>query len=282
MQLLLPICRVSDFDRACGLAARSAGPSPRREALAISGGVHMQFANLQASERRVCSQNGEDGVLEALFARLGTTNKYFVEFGVEDGTECNTAYLLQEGWTGLMMDGAGVCRNPLATIHREFVTAENINSLLRKHAVPQQFDLLSIDIDGNDFWVWSAIKARPRVVVIEYNASVPPGVRSAIAYDPQFVTNGTDYFGASLLALKELGQRKGYTLVYCERAGVNAFFVADELLPGGFQPAPIEKIYRRPNYHYMGLCFPPDRQRKMVDPFVDFDRWLAHLERAAL
>src|SRR4029077_3516250 len=104
--------------------------------------------------------------------------------------------------------------------------------------------LLSIDIDFNDFWVWQRITARPRVVVIEYNASIPSDESRAVVYDPNFVPTGSDYFGASLLALKELGRRKGYTLVYCERAGVNAFFVADNLLGADFKPLRIEEIYR--------------------------------------
>ncbi len=249
----------------------------------------MSFADLQKSERSVSSQNGEDGVIESIFATLGTTNKYFVEFGCGDGTECNAAYLLECGWTGLMMDGAGECNNPKARIAQEFVTAENINELFAKHGVPPRFDLLSIDIDGNDFWVWRAIKARPRVVVIEYNAHPPPDVRVAIAYNPHFgsvqgegfggsFNTGTDYFGASLLAMQELGQEKGYTLVYCERAGVNAFFVADEELPSDFVPRPIESIYRPPNYQYRGYRLPPDPQRTMVDPFNEFNQWFVQID----
>ena len=102
----------------------------------------MSFANLEKCERSVYSQNGEDGVIEAIFARLVTTNKFFVEFGCGDGTECNTAYLLECGWTGLMMDGAGECNNPKTRIHREFITAENINGLFAKHGVQANLDLL--------------------------------------------------------------------------------------------------------------------------------------------
>jgi tetratricopeptide (TPR) repeat protein len=226
-----------------------------------------RFLNLQTAERKVYSQNGEDGVIESLFAELGTTNKFFVEFGCDNGWECNGAYLLEQDWTGLQMDSRGRSTNPRCTIYQEFITAENVNDVFRKHNVPAEFDLLSIDIDGNDFWVWQQITTRPRVVVIEYNASMPPNERSSIAYDPKFVWNGSDYLGASLLALKELGQRKGYTLVYCERAGVNAFFVANELLPDGFEPLSIEEIYRLPNYGYWGVRHRPETTRKMIDPF---------------
>jgi len=106
------------------------------------------------------------------------------------------------------------------------VTAENINDLLQKYEVPVSFDLLSIDLDGNDYWVWRAVRRRPRVVVIEYNAHIGPADSRVIAYDPAFRWAGTDYFGASLRALRDLGQQKGYALVYCESTGTNAFFVA--------------------------------------------------------
>jgi hypothetical protein len=231
----------------------------------------MLFFNLQAAEKRVHSQNGEDGVIEALFATLGTTNKYFVEFGSGDGIVCNGAYLVEQGWTGLAMDGQGISKNPRLTVRKEFITAENINDLFRKYDVPAEFDLLSIDIDSNDFWVWQRITARPRVVVIEYNASIPPNESRTIVYDPKFVWNGSDYFGASLRALKELGRRKGYTLVHCERAGVNAFFVADDLLGADFKPLRIEEIYRLPNYGYQGRRHWPDKTRKMIDPFLGFN-----------
>ena len=225
------------------------------------------LADLESREKKIRSQNGEDGVIEALFECIGETNRYFVEFGVEDATECNTSALLERGWQGLMMDSSHVSKHPLATIRNEYVYAENINALFQKYSVPDQFDLLSIDIDGNDFWVWREIVVRPRVVVIEYNASYPPHQCRTIVYQPLFQWTGTDYFGASLLALQKLGQRKGYTLVHCERIGANAFFVANEALPPGFEPRPIEEIYREPNYFGQGLRWAPDTQRRMIDPF---------------
>lgn len=224
------------------------------------------LASLERCERKVYSQNGEDGILEAVFAAIGTTNRYFVEFGCGDATECNTAFLIEQGWQGLLMDPEGISRNPKAVIQKEFITAENINQLLRTYEVPQEFDLLSIDIDGNDYWVWQAISHRPRVVVIEYNASVPPGERKAIAYEPSFRWNGSDYCGASLLALKELGEQKGYTLIYCESHGVNAFFIAKEALPPSFGSLALEGIYRPPNYNGRGYGHQPDKVRRMIDP----------------
>lgn len=116
-------------------------------------------------------------------------------------------------------------------IKKEFITAENINQLLQKYRVPREFDLLSIDIDSNDYWVWKAIdNYSPRVVVIEYNSCIPPNESKTIKYDPNARWDGTDYFGASLLALAKLGKSKGYSLVYCESSGVNAFFVRNDLI----------------------------------------------------
>lgn len=200
------------------------------------------LSDLIPFEKRFYSQNGEDGIIEAILARVGTTNRYFVEFGVEDGKVCNTRRLREKGWSGLQMDPLDP---PGPGVEREFVTAENIESLFKKYGVPREFDLLSIDVDGNDYWVWRAISGRrARVVVIEYNATVPPGESRVIAYDPRFRWDGTDYFGAGLSALAKLGRSKGYTLVACNSNGVNAFFVDDALVPGRFAPPPIERIYR--------------------------------------
>jgi hypothetical protein len=233
--------------------------------------LQMNFPDLENREKRIRSQNGEDGVIEALFECIGETNRYFVEFGVGDASECNTAALLERGWKGLMMDMQDICRNPLAVIRSEYVFPENINALFRKYRVPDSFDLLSIDIDGNDFWVWREIAARARVVVIEYNAAVPADECRTIVYEPGFGWNGSDYYGASLLALKRLGELKRYTLVYCDRHGVNAFFVANEALPVGFEPRPIEQIYRPPNFYGRGLRWPPDPTRHMIDPFFGWN-----------
>ena len=134
----------------------------------------MGLDDLHRYERKRYTQNGEAGVLAEIFARVGVTNRYCVEFGCEDASECNTAFLLEHGWQGLLMDPGGLSRNPWAVVRKELVTAENVNDLFQKYGVPEAFDLLSIDIDGNDYWVWRAITYRPRVVVIEYNAHVPP------------------------------------------------------------------------------------------------------------
>lgn len=234
--------------------------------------VHLKWgegavADLYPYERHVWSQHGEDGVLEAIFMQIGATHKYFVEFGAGHGGECNTAYLARRGgWTGLLMDAVESPGESGVKVHREFITAENINALFEKYKVPSSFDLLSIDLDGNDYWVWRsmAFSYRPRVIVIEYNASIPPGESRVIEYDPNFSWNGSDYYGASLSALEKLGRSKGYSLIYCESSGVNAFFVEDSLVEGHFMRREVSEVYRPPLYgdNYMG--WPRDKSRTMM------------------
>ena len=219
--------------------------------------------DLTRYERRVYSQNGEDGILDAIFAKIGAGTRRFVEFGVEDGDECITRYLAEcRGWSGLLMDGG--YDDPRRNLHRERITAENVVALFHKYGVPPAFDLLSIDIDGNDYWVWTAVAAvwRPRVVVIEYNASEGPHASTAIAYDPDFQWTETDYFGASLQALVKLGASHGYTLVACDSRGVNAFFVIDELVDGNFVRHSPELLFRPPRFRAKH-GHPPDGARRL-------------------
>ena len=229
--------------------------------------------DLERYESRTYSQNGEDGVIARIFDCIGTTNRYFVEFGTgADGSERNTRLLERQGWTGLLMDACADPAHP--EVRHESITAENINGLFGKYSVPEEFDLLSIDIDGNDYWVWRAIdgRYRPRLLVMEYNAFVPPDESKAIRYDPGFRWRGTDYFGASLLALANLGASKGYRLVYCERRGVNAFFLRADCAPP--QTRSVGDLYRPFDYRiphkYLPwvsrrYVHPRDPELRMVD-----------------
>lgn len=205
--------------------------------------------DIRRFERSWYSQNGEDGILNIIFEKIGVTNKFCVEFGVEDGRECNTRHLLEAAaWDGLQMDG-GDHASVYGRVRKEFITAENICSLFEKYSVPKQFDLLAIDIDGNDYWVWRAIEGySARVVVIEYNASMLPNESKTIPYDPEFHWDGSNYFGASLLALAKLGRRKGYTLIGCDSQGINAFFVRDDLVGDRFAVRSVAELYCKPNY----------------------------------
>src|SRR5262249_45012672 len=133
---------------------------------------------------------------------------------------------------------------------RAFVTRENIDQLLVDHGFAGDLGLLSIDIDGNDYWVWEAIRsARPAIVVIEYNYRFGKERAVTIPYDPSFVRSragtGILYFGASLKALCLLGRRKGYCFVGCNSHGVNAFFVREDLRPPGLKELTCEEGYVR-------------------------------------
>jgi len=135
-------------------------------------------------------------------------------------------------------------------IKHAFINAENIEALFEEMAVPKEFDLLSIDIDGNDYWVWRAIaQYHPRVVAIEYNAMFPAHLKYVVKYDSNKVYAITSYFGASLKSLEILGAKKGYKLVGCNFVGANAFFVRDDLVEDHFlSPFTAEAHYESPKY----------------------------------
>jgi len=209
--------------------------------------------DLSKYEKKIYSQNGEDGVIEKIFEMIGTTSKNYVEFGVEGGWECNTRYIREScGWYGLLMDMG--YENHTINLQKEVITAENINSLFTKYQVPQEFDMLSIDIDFNDFYIWIEISKhyRPRVVVIEYNATHLPNIDKVAVYHPYSYWDGSNYFGASILALYRLGNKTEYSLIYAEDRGINLFFIRDDVLdrcPIQFKDTNcVDLIYKYPKY----------------------------------
>lgn len=212
---------------------------------------------------QVSSQNEEDGILHEIFRRIGTTSKVFAEIGVGDGRENNTAFLLSQGWTGFWFDGDSAC---LKTIeHRQdlssdclkpcvsFVTRENIAELFDRLGVPEEFDLLSIDIDQNTYYIWEGLaRFRPRVVVVEYNAAPPPDVDWKIRYAPDRIDENNQNFGASLKAFELLGRELGYSLVGCNFTGINAFFIRNDELGEHFAaPYTAENHYEPPRYPFL-------------------------------
>jgi hypothetical protein len=149
---------------------------------------------------RAYSQHDEDGMIQEIFHRIGVSNQTFLEFGVGDGTENNTLYLLLAGWRGLWMDGSDanaasinrkfssfIQSDKLKSLHR-FVNRDSINEIIEKEKLSGEIDLLSVDIDGNDYWVWEALsQVQPRVVVVEYNAVFRPPIAVVADYDENFV-----------------------------------------------------------------------------------------------
>ncbi len=217
---------------------------------------------LTRSEFAVFSQFGEDGAIREIFRRIGETNRFFVEMGVGDGLENNTAYLVAKNWRGAWVEG-----NPksIAAIRKTFVeqlgsgklvlwpnmiTPAVVESALTSLAISQEPDLLSLDVDYNTHWVWEAIvNWRPRVVVIEYNAVWPPTDEWVVRRDDAARWDGTSHVGSSLGALCRLGTSKGYCLVGCSFAGSNAFFVREDLVGTLFcEPFTAENHYEPPRY----------------------------------
>jgi hypothetical protein len=210
------------------------------------------------------SQNYEDGMIAEIFRRIGTTSKTFLEIGVGNGTENNTTLLLSAGWTGCWIEADPACCASITTqlkkmpeaatrlkLKQAFVSPENINALLATLAVPQEIDLFSLDIDLNTYHIWAALKNfRPRVAVVEYNASFP----SDQAWIHPLISDGawdyTQAFGASLKAYELLGSRFGYSLVGCDITGINAFFVRNDLVKNLFaEPFTSENHHEPARYH---------------------------------
>lgn len=224
---------------------------------------------------KVYSQHDEDGIIQEIFRRIGAPMRTFVEFGVETGVECNTVKLLIEGWRGLWIEAnAQACKaigstfDPFLkdrrlTLTQSLVTAENINALLESAGFKGEIDLLSIDIDFNDYWVWKAIEAiNPRVVTIEYNAGLRPPMSVTVPYQPNRGGDGTNFFGASLEALVRLGRTKNYRVVGCNISGSNAFFVRDDLCADHFiEPATAEEHYEPPRHFFSLLLAGPSAPR---------------------
>ena len=181
------------------------------------------------------SQFNEDREIEKIFERFGTTDKYAVEFGVESGFECNTEKLQREGWTVLQMDGTEYKVNT-GDIKIHFITKENIVMLFERYNVPKEFDFLSVDIDGNDYYVTDEILRagyRPRVICSEINPHLGSSDAITIPYDPHFVwskENDITWFGMSFAASIQLMNKWGYQLVNVEDMANNAFFVRNDLL----------------------------------------------------
>jgi hypothetical protein len=208
------------------------------------------------------SQSEEDGLIHEIFHRIGEGERTFLEVGTGGGQETNTAALLLSNWRGAWIeaDRPGIdfihkhlqhyCDTGALKTVEAFVTRDNVNALISECAPPGELALLSIDVDGNDYWLWEAIDCvEPRAVVIEYNATWHPPLPFVVPYDPAFRWDGSNYFGASLAALERLGERKGYKLVGCCFSGVNAFFVREDLVQDRFAaPFTAENHYEPPRY----------------------------------
>lgn len=202
--------------------------------------------NFNNYEYQVYSQWGEDGLIQHLIASVTMDRLIFVEFGVENYTESSTRFLLiNNNWSGLIIDGSEqhikyIKNDPIYWHYNlkaecAFIDSGNINSLIQTNGISGDIGLLSVDIDGNDYWVWKAITiVNPRVVICEYNSLWGPKLSVTTPYDPNFVRGHAHfsnlYYGASIVALTTLANEKGYSLVGSNSAGNNIFFVRNDLL----------------------------------------------------
>ena len=253
--------------------------------------------DIRAAEFKVFSQFGEDGIIQYLIrqAQVPAQSRSFVEFGVESYEEANTRFLvLNDNWCGLIMDGSSsnmrrvrnssiYWRHNLVAVDA-FVDADNINGLIRDAGFSGEIGLLSVDIDGNDYWVWDRIDVvNPIIVVAEYNSVFGPRHAVTVPYDKGFDRGRAHsshlYWGASLKALVELGNRKGYGFVGSNSAGNNAFFVRRDRLNGQreltAEEGYVESQFRESRDEAGNLTFLSGaaRLQKIIDlPIYDLER----------
>jgi len=199
-------------------------------------------------EFKVFSQFGDDGIIQYLINKLQIKNRTFVEFGVSDYFESNTRFLLlKDNWSGLIMDGSDYNINFIKksdyywrhdlTAVSNFVTRENINDLILQNEYKGEIGLLHVDLDGNDYWVWEKIDVvDPILVIMEYNSVFGPERNISVPYQENFVRTKAHssnlYWGASLGALCNLAEKKGYYFIGSNSAGNNAYFVRKNRING--------------------------------------------------
>ncbi len=195
---------------------------------------------------KIFSQWDDDGIIQYLIHHIEIQEKTFIEFGVENYIEANTRFLLENNnWSGLVMDSsekniASIKNSPRywkynLAAKAAFIDTENIDKLISDAGFRGKIGILSIDIDGNDYYVWDAITAvNPTIVIAEYNAAFGKERAITVPYDKHFVRENAHYshlyYGASLRALCHLAEKKGYSFVGCENHGANAYFVRKDAL----------------------------------------------------
>jgi hypothetical protein len=216
-------------------------------------------ARINDFEYRVLSQNGEDGIIDLIFQVIGHGNGKIIEFGFAP-TEANCLnQAILHDLDALFMDASPIackiahsmfsvlkCRS-IRTIQR-LITLDNVNTVFVENGFSGEIDILSIDIDSNDYWIWNAVEVvSPRLVIMEYNDRLGPDLAITIQYDPEFNFGGDPesfYEGASLAALDKLAGSKGYRLVGCDSAGVNAFFLRRDVAADGIPTLSVAEAFR--------------------------------------
>jgi len=256
------------------------------KALAESG---KRLPDLKDVGFKVLSQTDEDGILLYIFSVIGTHNRKSVEICAGNGIECNTSNLIiHHGWSGLLIDGNETLVNQGREFYRKnrytyvfppafahsWITRSNVNEVIREHGFEGEIDLLSLDMDGMDYWIWEAIEVvNPRVVVVEYQDMLGPDNALTVPYRDDFnayvypVTQGMPNFcGASLPAFAKLAKKRGYRLVGCNQYGYNAFFIRNPLGASQIPEIRMEECFTHPKV----LWGMKERLRTTVDyPWVE-------------
>jgi hypothetical protein len=219
---------------------------------------------LSAYEFKVFSQWGEDGILQFLIKAIPIKNKTFIEFGVETFNESNCRFLMmKDNWKGFVIDGS---KSNIKKLKRSyffwkyhlnaiyaFITKENINSLLEKSGFPQDLGILSIDLDGNDYYILEAITYyQPRILICEFNSIFGKDRKISVPYKPNFHRTKEHYsnlfFGASLAAITDLADKKGYCFIGTNSNSNNAFFIRKELMNQNIYQRSIDEAFEYSNF----------------------------------
>jgi hypothetical protein len=248
-------------------------------------------SSIEETEFRVFSEYGEDGIIQFLISNIDIPHKTFVEFGVDNYRESNTRFLLvNDNWSGLIIDGNNSNIESIKndsiywrcdlTALNAFITKDNINGLIASR-FSGDIGLLSIDIDGNDYWIWDSINVvHPRIIICEFNSVFGNKHSVSIPYSAGFVRQEAHfsylYFGASLGALCMLAERRGYFFVGCNSAGNNAFFVRKDII-GNLRVVTLEEGYVASKFRESrdadnNLTFVSGESRiKLIDSMSVFD-----------
>jgi len=219
------------------------------------------FRSLQESEKKVFSQHGEDGVIEKIFQMIPAPYHFVVEFGAHDGVKMSNSRNLihHHNWNGFLIEAdpqlyqqleSVYAQHPRVKILKSFVTVENINSLFQSAQVPKDFELLSIDVDSIDYFLWEALTDfQPRLVIVECNPIISPDVSYVAPAEKARSLGGTQWEGASFKAFVDLGKKKGYELIYTELIGSNLFFVHRDWLKNlPYSPLDDKLKYQPPQF----------------------------------
>lgn len=221
--------------------------------------VDLQLQAFAQHEMRQFSQNGEDGVLNYTCTLVQCDQKTYVEFGAQDCTECNSRYLRANGWTGLVMDGGH--ENPDINLRKEYITPDNIVELLKKYSIKSDLDILSVDIDGIDFYVLREIlcsgEFSPKIVMVEYNSHIPATAGAFVVplKEPPIRFHEVYGNGMSVGAVQGLARKFGYELVYTMKVGVNAVLIRRDALPEGYVVPELALLDRPATYVGKGRDF---------------------------